>query len=283
MGIQPPPTIIQGWNDSTRLVIGAQADRLYPENPRVGIVVGTFAAVPYVHLQLEARRRYYPGVPLLVHDDGSHKAGDFERLCREYGCDFEHNECRQPPCVGDLTAFVGGLVWAGMKKLDILLKVSRRWVFLEDWVPDLMALAVESQYATLGSYTTTFGFGFRTECLALSVAAWSSPVFLGDVTSVIRSGTSVFVEVYMHNFARQFERQNCVPADHWRYAHPMPDDRNGYALWPQMGIDRCTRSAGFLWHDSCGPADYSAVAHEWGLPYTLTDFSDPNQGGSSIA
>ena len=37
----------------------------------VGLVVGTFAAVPYIHLHLEARRRFYPHVPLLVHDDAS--------------------------------------------------------------------------------------------------------------------------------------------------------------------------------------------------------------------
>ena len=45
--------------------------RLLGINPRVEATVGTFAAVPYIHLQLEARRRLYPHVPLLVHDDGS--------------------------------------------------------------------------------------------------------------------------------------------------------------------------------------------------------------------
>jgi hypothetical protein len=244
-------------------------------------VVGTFAAVPYVHLQLEARRRFYPGVPLLVHDDASHKAAEIERLCRDYGCDFEHNERRQPPCVGDLTAFAGGLVWARERGLDLLVKVSRRWVFLTDWVPGLAALAAASQYATLGSYTTTFGFGFRTECLALSVAAWSAAAFMGDVAGVIRRGESVFVEAYMHDFARRFERQNGAAADRWYAAHPMPPDRAGYALWPLMGTDRCERSAAFLWHDSCGPQDYHAVAREWGLPYTPDDFADPNQAAGN--
>jgi hypothetical protein len=278
-----PPAIVQNWNGAARLAFGTRPDRLYPAAPRAGVVVGTFAAVPYVHLQLEARRRFYPDVPLLVHDDASHKAAEIERLCREYGCDFEYNERRQPPCVGDLTAFVGGLAWAKARGLDVLLKVSRRWVFLADWAPDLAALAAASQYATLGSYTTTFGFGFRTECLALSVAAWSSPATADDLCGLIRRGTSVFVEAYMHDLARRLERQNCAAADGWLAANPAPDDRNGYALWPLMGTDRCERSASFLWHDSCGPQEYYAVSREWGLPYGPDDFADPNQAGGNGA
>ncbi len=50
---------------------------------RVGVVVGTFAALPYVHLQLEARRRRWPGVPMLVHDDASPQQADLSALCRE--------------------------------------------------------------------------------------------------------------------------------------------------------------------------------------------------------
>lgn len=34
-------------------------EELYRTDPKLGMVVGTFAAVPYVHLQLEARRRLY--------------------------------------------------------------------------------------------------------------------------------------------------------------------------------------------------------------------------------
>jgi len=37
----------------------------------IGLVIGTFAALPYVHLQLESAKRLAPGVPVLVVDDGS--------------------------------------------------------------------------------------------------------------------------------------------------------------------------------------------------------------------
>lgn len=272
------PEIVQSWNAGARVVIRTPAPDQFGAPPRTGIVVGTYAAVPYVHLQLEARRRFYPHVPLLVHDDGSHRTADLGALCDRYGCDFEYNARRQPPCVGDLTAFVGGLLWAASRGLDVLLKVSRRWVFMTDWERSLKALAVRSQYATFGSYTTTFNFGFRTECLAMAVNAWSGE-FMADAKRVINRGQSVFVEGYIHEFARRHERQNCETAEVWREAHPMPDDRNGYALWTLLGTDRCERSPHFLWHDSCGPEHYLAVSREWGLQYTLEDFADPNQGG----
>jgi hypothetical protein len=270
--------IIQCWNGNASALVQNVANMLYPAPPRVGIVVGTYAAVPYVHLQLEARRRFYPQVPLLIHDDASARTADLRALCEEYGCDFEHNAARQPPCLGDLTAFVGGLWWAQHKELDILLKVSRRWVFLVDWQPSLNSLALQSQYATFCSYTTTFRFGFRTECVGLAVRSWGTADFFDDAIQQIRSQNSVFVEGYMHGFARRFEARNCPQAEVWRQAHPMAADKNGYAIWMLMGTDRCMHSDEFLWHDFASPRDYFQVAKSWGLPYTEHDFSDPNQG-----
>lgn len=272
------PILIQDWNAESRVAIRPWAANLYQHSPRVGLVVGTYAAVPYIHLQLEARRRFYPNVPLLIHDDGSPRIAPLRELCKQYGSDFEYNEQRQPPCLGDLTAFVGGLLWAASRNLDLLVKVSRRWLFQVDWEQSLNVLAVQSQYATFCSYTTSFQFGFRTECVGMAVGVWSGADFLNDAKKRINQGTSLFVEGYVHEFARRYERHNCAIAETWREAHPMPEDRNGYALWTLLGTDRCERSPYFLWHDSCGPQDYLAVSREWGLPYTLDDFNDPNQG-----
>ena len=252
--------------------------RLYARQPTVGLVIGTYAAVPYIHLQLEARKRCYPHVPVLVHDDGSGRREDLRGLCAAYGADFETNATRQPPCLGDLTVFAGGLAWARKRRLDLLLKISRRWVFRTDWTPSLVDLAQASQYATLGSYTTTFNFGFRSECLALSVAAWSQPLILEELLRPIRQGQEVFVEGYLHGLARRLEDVQCEAAEHWRLTHLMPPDKAGYALWRFMGTDRCTRLASFLWHDSHSPVDYRDLAVEWGLPYDHPDFVDPNQG-----
>ncbi|MDB5341895.1 MAG: hypothetical protein JWP89_272 [Schlesneria sp.] len=270
--------IMQDWNNHKLVQQSTTIDDLFQRPPNIGVVIGTFAALPYIHLQLEARRRFYPGVPLLVHDDGSHQRDTLRSLCRSYDCDFESNSVRQPPCIGDLTAFLGGLVWAKARGVDLMTKLSRRWIFLTDWTKSLSSLAMESQYATFCSYTTTFDFGFRTECLGLAVAQWGEEVFLNDLWSYIHRPRGVFVEGYLHEFARRLEGLNSQRAERWRAAHPMTESRTGYALWTLMGTDRCEKSPFYLWHDSRTSEDYHHQALEWGLNYSLADFQDPNQG-----
>ena len=198
------------------LPIDHSEDRLYGTCPSLGLVVGTFAGVAYVHLQLESRKRHYPTVPTLVHDDSSHAASQLKRLCDAYGAEFECNEQRLPHCLGDISAYYGGLKWAQKHGIEILLKVSRRWIFLTDWRHDLRKLAYESQYHTFSNHTTTFGYGFRTECLGMSVKRWANSGFLRDCIDRIGERRSVFVEGHLHQFARRLDAGNCTAADSWR-------------------------------------------------------------------
>jgi hypothetical protein len=192
--------------------------------------------------------------------------------------DFESNERRLPHCLGDISVYYGGLKWAQRLGLNILLKMSRRWVFLTDWTSDLRRLAVESQYHTFSNHTTTFDFGFRTECLGMSVARWGNCGFVRDCIESITERRSVFVEGHLHQFARRLDAANGAVAVAWRLAHPAPPDRDGYAQWDLMGDDRVRKCHTHLWHDANSPADYAAVAKEWGLPYDEPDFVDPNEG-----
>ncbi|HQU46293.1 MAG TPA: hypothetical protein PK867_26030, partial [Pirellulales bacterium] len=237
------------------LVLDCAADRLYEKPPRVGMVVGTYAAVPYIHMQLEARRRLFPDVPMLVHDDGSPAASDLKALCDQYGADFEANSERLPHHLGDMSAFVGGLKWAQCRQIELLLKVSRRWIFLADWTEDLRRLAMESQQATFSNYTQSYAFGFRTECVALAVRPWASPDFFRDAVERINLGRRVFVEGYLHAFAIKLHEQGCAEALRWTREHPVHDKRRGYAAWPLMGTDRKdpNPSGKYLWHDSHSP------------------------------
>lgn len=259
-------------------VFRARLEPPYAAAPGIGLVVGTFAAVPYIHLQLESRRRHYPAVPILVHDDASSRRGELARLCEEYGAALTANATRQPPTLGDMTAFASGLDWAGRNGLELLVKVSRRWIFRTDWTASLADLARRSQYATIGSYTTAFDFGFRTECLAMAVSAWSHPLVAERILRPIRERRPIFVEGHLHQIARDLEAVQCEAAETWRASHPMPHERSGYALWEFMGTDRTARLESALWHDSHRPADYHELASSWGLPYALADFADPNQG-----
>lgn len=258
-----------------------ELDQLYHGLPTIGVVIGTYAAMPYVHLQLESWRRFCSNAPLLVHDDASPKSDELKHLCRNYGVSFQSNKVRQPHHLGDLTAFVGGLKWADQKKVDILVKISRRWLFLSEWVEDLKELAFESQCATFTNYTTGYGFGFRTECIGLATKRWATPEFYRQTAAAIRRKLHVFVEAYMHQHSIQFEKANCLQAIRWKQEHRMPSDKAGYASWGVMGTDRCTsdRERRWLWHDCDQPSAYARIAKLWGLPYTEKDFEDPNQGG----
>jgi hypothetical protein len=73
--------------------------------PAVGLVIGTFAAVPYIHLALESWRLNYPAIPLLVSDDGSPNRDELHALCQRYGADFV-SECQAKKAVtGRISAY----------------------------------------------------------------------------------------------------------------------------------------------------------------------------------
>ena len=257
-------------------------DRIFARPPRVGLVVGTFASVPYVHLHLESRRRHYPEVPLLVHDDASPRREELRRLCGEYGCDFESNASRRRPCVGDVSCFLGGLLWAGRGRLDLLVKMSRRFLPLADWAADLRGLASASQYPTYCNHTESFGFGFRTECVGMAVDAWLAHRIHEELALMALAGDSPFVEGAIHVIARRLAGFRCEAARRWDERRgARPADRDGYAPWDFMGTDRCTRYPGYLWHDSAAPRDYHRLAASWGLGYAEADFLDPNQGAGN--
>ena len=248
-------------------------ETILPETPRLGVVVGTYASVPYVHLQLEARRRLYPEVPLLVHDDASARGAELRALCADYGAEFESNLQRGEHDKGDLSVFLGGLLWARERGLDLLVKWSRRFLPLRDWRPELLALARASQYPTYSSWTRHLRFGFRTECTALAVEAW----FRGGATAGLAQGICGrhpgLVEAFVHNLARQLATGRCRHALAYDHAHGYrPGEIDGYAVWPFLGFDRATRYPEFLWYDSASPAEYAALAREWDLPYAPADF-----------
>ena len=254
-------------------------EQLFPASPRIGLVVGTFAALPYVHLHLEARRRLYPDVPMLLHDDCSPQTAQLETLCASYGVEFASTTHRFPPCKGDLSAIASGLTWGRDRSLDIVVKMSRRFLPLKPWVEDLAALAMRSQYATYSSWTTTFSFGFRSECLGLAIKEWFHLGLFDEIVEAICDEEKVFVEGFVHRLARHAAIRNTSAARAFDASvGPRPRDRDGYAVWPFMGTDRCARAENFLWHDWATAGDYAAQARRFDLPYEAEDFRDPNMG-----
>jgi hypothetical protein len=99
------------WPLGKRTLPDARPD-IFPPHPKVGMVISTFGGAPYVELSLAVRKRLYPNLLTLVHDDASGQAERLAELCNQYGAEFETNSSRPGHQMGDLSALVGGLEWA---------------------------------------------------------------------------------------------------------------------------------------------------------------------------
>lgn len=249
------------------------------QQPNVALVIATFAGVPYVHLALESWHRNHPETPVLVHDDGSHHAETLHGLCRRYGAHFFSNPRRMRRTVGDLSAFLHGMEWASGLGSALLVKMSRRFIPLVNWVPELQQLAWFTQYATYSQRCRHFNFGFRTECIALHLPSWTgSPVF-GELRAAVERNEPLFVEGYIHNLARQVHGTACEVNRQHEHLHPRQPDSNAYGIWMLMPDSRTSRCPRLLWHDCEDPVDYARAAQLYGLGYSADDFLDANQGG----
>jgi hypothetical protein len=255
----------------------------YPQHPKVGLVIGTYASIPYIHLQLEARKRFYPSVPVLVHDDGSPRWRDLHKLCREHGADAHLATTRTKPdphILGDLSAFVQGLLWADRIGVDLLVKFSRRWVVLRDWVTELRDLAVSTQYQTYSNYCTSSGFGFRTECIAMHVPSWFGSGFIEESRDRISRGDLYLPEMYVHHWSDRVMQSACqTNCDFDRCVtkdDPFDGCLSGYGQWSLLGTDRRARRDHQLWHDSAGPGDYLMTGRSLGVDYHIDDWHQLN-------
>lgn len=241
--------------------------RVIPYNPSVGVVIGTYSSVPYIHLQLEARKRLYPNVPCLISDDGSPEWEKLCNLCKQYGADFVGNPRRLGHVCGDMSAFVHGIRWAAAKDVCLLVKLSRRWLFLKPWVENLQQLAYCNQMPTYSNKCTSNGFGFRSECLAMHVPGWMK------VVPTLLWG----IENNWTDLAEAFYDQRCsqkIPL--CEAAKKVPTRQYGSTDWSIMGTSRYHKQSHVVWHCANPPEDYLKVSQEWNLPYTIDDFRKIN-------
>ncbi|MGO8673018.1 MAG: hypothetical protein ACLQVD_16875 [Capsulimonadaceae bacterium] len=247
--------------------------------PSVGMVIGTYGTPAYIALQIAARNRWYPHVPLLVHDDGSPDAERLAALCKASGVDFVGRSQRSGWSLGDMAAVVAGLDWGRQKGLDIVIKVSRRYVLCHDWVPGLQQLAYGTQAATYGNACGFFGIRFRPECMATHVGAWHAAGAVEEMRGRVARGRRVakWIEEWYQSLVLHVHLSQ-APRTVRRWEHLFPRDAHwrGYALWPMMGMSRKSRMPGVLWHDINSCDEYRALARELGLEdFAISDFELP--------
>ena len=243
-----------------RRILANPLEKLYPDVPRIGLVISTFGAVPYVHLALAVRQRLYPDLPVLVHDDASDQTQALAARCQAPGVTFQTNSSRFGHELGDLSSIVGGLHWAKELGLDLLVKMSRRFVPAVNWVPRLQHLAQTTQFATFGRDCQTHGFPLRTECLAMGVEPWSAEEICGPLTQfVLTNHEPVSVERYAFGLAEKVYASNCAEARRWEQKNVRGSPRPPLVMWDMMGISRRQPMSTHLWHETAPPEHYADV------------------------
>lgn len=241
-------------------------DTLYQTGTRVGVVVGTYGSPGYVRLQLENLRRQYPWMPAAVCDDGSPFARQLSDVCDHYDAELFLNTKRLPVGAGDLNCFRTGLFWAKSVGVDLLVKFSRRWLFLDDWRKPLLELARETQAPTFSSSCAGYGFGFRTECIGMHVRSWMKGHFVDDVHDRTQRDDWFLPEAFVHQHATMVLDKIGRP----RLKQDVGDGT--YAYWKEMGTDRKVKQSHVIWHDCDPPEAYYQLALKYGLDVTPDDF-----------
>jgi hypothetical protein len=250
-------------------------------NAAVGVVIGTFAAVPYVHLSLAALRANEPDIKILVHDDFSPAAARLKELCATYGAEYFSLDYRRKPTVGDLAATAASCRWAHQNGCDIGVKLSRRYIINKPFVASLRELFYNMQMPTVTGACGTFGFGYRSECVAMWTPAWIDCGVIDEMEAIVARNVeySGLPEGWYHVQARKVYEMTRPPArERFDRFYALPESRAGFTDWPLMGLGRAETVPGVLWHDSHGAKDYWELAQEFNLPYTLQEFADPNMG-----
>lgn len=248
-------------------------DKIFQQPPRLGLVISTFGSVPYVALALAARNTLYPTLPVLVHDDASDQRDELARLCEKSGVDFQCNSARLGHEMGDLLSLVGGLRWAQERGIDLLVRMTRRFIPLRDWTAHLAEVAMYTQFGTYGRECHAHRLPIRTECFAMYVGHWSLPEIAGDMAEfALKNRYSVVVERKVYDWAGKVYEMNCRVAREWERLHVQMVPRPMFCSWEFVERERPRRSPNYLFHGASLPADYASLARNVGLSYTADDF-----------
>lgn len=252
------------------------SDWIYDPNKNISIAVeiATYKAYPYVHLSLEVLRVYCPSVKIFLYDDLSPN-GESEKLhslAKQYNADFCLPSTHIGSYMGDLTGFYAGCLWAYKNKFDILVKFSRRFIALNSWVDGLKRLALLSQGATFSNISRWFGFGFRTDCLAIHLKSWFESGVMDKLEHHVFYGGNVFMEKFIHELAIEVSKSGCPLYQRFSRLNPSLSDESGYVRWPMMGEHSGKREPGIMQYMACTLDDYAEAAKSLKLPYQASDF-----------
>lgn len=196
--------------------------------PSIGLIISTFGTPDYIKLAMEVMNRNKVKIPILIHDDASGNEG-LPQVCKDYRIEFMSTPRTFGHYAGDVKALSNGLLWASSRNLDILVKMSRRFIPLFDWTKSLRETINKTPHSTYGNRCEHFRFPLRTECVAYTVLDWIK--HLEDLQKVITKNQDS-IEHDIFNIAKNF------------------------AVWEAIGNNRMKKMPNILWHDCCPEYEY---------------------------
>jgi hypothetical protein len=245
--------------------------------PSVGLVIGSYGVPAYMHLQLVSWKRFYPTIPLLIHDDSSDASDQIAELCKAYGASFCKTEKREGHLEGDLSASIRGLEFGRNNGLDLMVKFSRTWIPINNFVPSLQRLAHETQYATYGNQCKSNGYRLRTECIGWHIPTYFEGGHLDDMREWLRRRCQAgdYMELFLHRVAKKvIEKSTCTANAEYRARDSLYHKWRYYGIWDWMSEDSQKPNGNWLWHRSDKPLDYHRLSQIYDLPYALEDFEN---------
>jgi glycosyltransferase involved in cell wall biosynthesis len=177
-----------------------------PWPPKIAVVIGTYGSPAYIRLQLESRKRFWPDAPVLIHDDDSPERDELMRICNEYGALY-YSPSKRSENVGDMAAVVKGIDWAHEISCDIVVKISRRFIIIHEWLDAFRTLAYSTQYPTYAGHCAEYLYPCRSECVAFHVDSWRSSESMQRMRTGIKNGENpngkLTMEQWYHQQAKE--------------------------------------------------------------------------------
>lgn len=228
---------------------------------KFGVVISTFNAVPYIHLQLEVRKLFYPNTPTLIIDDNSLFKDVLKELANIYEVSFYSRKERLGHTNGDLDSFVNAIDWGVRRELDYMVKISRRLIINKSWIENLNILIKQTGFkATYTRDEPYYKFPMRTELVALKVEAWKKirKNIAEDKTQAFSptNKKGKFAEFFLFELAKSLGQ---------------------IEEWDLLSETRRKPKSGVLWHEAGGWYPYFELSRKLGLDYSPEDFQNVNE------
>jgi hypothetical protein len=233
----------------------------------LGIVLGSYNMPHMIELQIACIRYNCGPVPILISDDcsdglqptpdpKSHIGRILNLASRSRGVYVWPNAERIGHAGGDMATFWKGIAWGGALGLDVVFKLSQRYVIdIPNWAVDGANRLWESGLSTLGRACAFHRFPIRTEAVGLRVDRWNRPDILAHLTP--RRINYAFEQVLFDDIRDRLEGKLCD--------------------WPLMSDARPHAAPGVLFRESNSQDDYIRLAAKYGFKWKSVDTRDSNQ------